>query len=225
MAISADTLSDIIKQLGDKFNFPYDEAIGFLAQEQKLPKKLLPKEAKSTSLWASSQAQALAEKHNIVHDGTKGSGKDGKWTMKDVEKFISKEEKINASPTAEILAKEKGISLFGKTGSGTNGRILLKDVSKWIESPESDEDGINTSPRALNISPRALLEAREHNISEDELAKIKGSGEDGRIILADIETYKSESSDKEDKKKDKKKKKKSKKDDWSDDDSDSDWAF
>ena len=94
------------------------------------------------------------------------------------------------SPNALNLANEKGLSLVGKKGSGKDGRILLKDVEKWLEEDDDEEE--------LNISPRALQEAHEAGIKDDDLFSLHGSGKDGRILLEDIKRYISDS-DKSDK--------------------------
>jgi pyruvate/2-oxoglutarate dehydrogenase complex dihydrolipoamide acyltransferase (E2) component len=194
MATSAQTLATIIDVLSKKYKFDSDKAIDLLAKEELLPKKMLPKENKDDSPWASKKAEELASTHGIVAEGP-GSGKNGKWTLSDVEKAMTKptKTKILISPNALNLANEKNLSLAGKKGSGKDGRILLKDVESWIDDEEEEED--------LNISPRALQEAHDVGIKDDELATIHGSGKDGRILLQDIKKYKTESenSDEDDK--------------------------
>jgi pyruvate/2-oxoglutarate dehydrogenase complex dihydrolipoamide acyltransferase (E2) component len=182
MATSAQTLATIIDVLSKKYKFDHDKAIAFLANEQLLPKKLLPKDNKDDSPWASKKAEELASTHGIVADGT-GSGKNGKWTLADVEKAMAKpaKNKILISPNALNLANEKGLSLVGKKGTGKEGRILLKDVEAWLDDDDDDDE--------LNISPRALQEAHEAGIKDQELATIHGSGKDGRILLEDVKKY------------------------------------
>ena len=191
MATSAQTLATIIDVLSKKYKFDSDKAILLLAKEELLPKKMLPKENKNDSPWASKKAEELASTHGIIAEGS-GSGKNGKWTLYDVEKAMEKptKTKILVSPNALNLANEKNISLVGKKGSGKDGRILLKDVESWIDDEDEEEEDIN-------ISPRALQEAHEVGIKDDELASIHGSGKEGRILLEDIKKYKtdSESSD------------------------------
>jgi pyruvate/2-oxoglutarate dehydrogenase complex dihydrolipoamide acyltransferase (E2) component len=186
MATSAQTLATIIDVLSKKYKFDSDKAIALLAKEELLPKKMLPKENKDDSPWASKKAEELASLHGIVAEGP-GSGKNGKWTLADVEKAMAKptKAKILVSPNALNLANEKGLSLIGKKGSGKDGRILLKDVENWIDEDDDEED--------LNISPRALQEAHEAGIKDDDLATIHGSGKDGRILLEDIKKHISDS--------------------------------
>lgn len=191
MATSAATLATIIGELSHKYKFDEDKAILFLATQELLPKKMLPKDDKSDSIWASKKAQELAEQHGIAAMGD-GSGKNGKWTIADVEKAMEKpsKDKLLVSPNALNLANENKLSLLGRKGSGKDGRILLKDVEAWIAKEDDDEED-------LNISPRALLEANELGISDDELANLHGSGKDGRILLEDVKKYHS-STDKSD---------------------------
>ena len=95
------------------------------------------------------------------------------------------------SPNALNLANEKGLSLVGKKGSGKDGRILLKDVESWLDDDDEDEE-------ELNISPRALQEAHDAGIKDEDLATLHGSGKDGRILLEDVKKYISESEKSED---------------------------
>jgi len=193
MATSAQTLSTIIDVLSKKYKFDYDKAIALLAREELLPKKMLPKESKDDSPWASKKAEELASTHGIVAQGP-GSGKNGKWTLSDVEKAMEKpaKNKMLVSPNALNLANQRQLSLVGKVGSGKDGRILLKDVEAWIDEEDDEED--------LNISPRALQEAHDAGIKDEDLATLHGSGKDGRILLEDIKKYitESEKSDDED---------------------------
>lgn len=186
MATSAQTLATIIDVLSKKYKFDSDKAIALLAKEELLPKKMIPKENKDESPWASKKAEELASTHGIVAEGP-GSGKNGKWTLADVEKAMTKpvKNKILVSPNALNLANEKGLSLVGKKGSGKDGRILLKDVEAWLDDEDDEED--------LNISPRALQEAHDAGINDEDLATLHGSGKDGRILLEDIKKYITES--------------------------------
>jgi pyruvate dehydrogenase E2 component (dihydrolipoamide acetyltransferase) len=187
MATSAQTLESIIEMLAEKFDFKYEKAIDILAKEELLPKKLMPKQSKDESMFASKKAEELACQHGIHFIETNGSGKNGKWTLSDVEKALTKptKTKLLISPNALNFAKEKGIPLDGIKGSGKDGRILLKDVQEKIDSDDDEEE--------INISPRALQEAHNSNIKDRELASINGSGKDGRILLEDIKRYITES--------------------------------
>jgi len=187
MATSAQTLATIIDTLAKKYKFDVDNAILLLAKEELLPKKMLPKENKDDSPWASKKAEELASIHGIIAEGS-GSGKNGKWTLIDVEKAMNKptKNKMLVSPNALNLANDKGLCLVDKKGSGKDGRIVLKDVETWIANDDDGEED-------LNISPRALQEARSSGINDDDLLNIHGSGKDGRLLLEDIKKYITES--------------------------------
>lgn len=186
MATSAQALATIIETLAKQYKFEETDAIAFLAKQELLPKKLIPKDPKTETKWASKRAEEVGTAHGIVPDGP-GSGKNGKWTLADVEKAMAKpiKDKLLVSPVALNLANEKGLDLTGKTGSGKDGRILVKDVESWLAEEDDTEE--------LNISPRALQEAQDAGIKDDELATIHGSGKDGRILLEDIKKHISES--------------------------------
>ena len=193
MATSAQTLETIIGTLAKKYKFETDSAFKLLAKEELLPKKLLPKDNKDESKFASKKAEELASQYGISLPDGNGSGKNGKWTLADVEKHMSKPSKTKmlVSPNALNLANENKLSLVGKKGSGANGRILLKDVEQWLKEEDDEEE-------ELNISPRALQEANEAGIKDEELESIHGSGKDGRILLEDIKKYISNSEKSED---------------------------
>jgi pyruvate/2-oxoglutarate dehydrogenase complex dihydrolipoamide acyltransferase (E2) component len=187
MATSAATLQTIINTLAKKYKFNSDEAIHILAAEDLLPKKMIPKETNADgNIWASKKAEELASQYHLVPTG-EGSGKNGKWTLKDIEKLMEKptKDKINISPNALNLANDNKLSLSGKVGSGKDGRILLKDVEQWIKDEKDDDDDDDD----LNISPRALMEANQNGLSEGDLTAIHGTGKDGRILLEDVKKY------------------------------------
>jgi len=204
MATSAKTLATIIESLSKEYKFDYDKALIHLTKDDLLPKKLAPKD--TTALrFASKKAEQLAQEHNIVPTG-EGSAKNGAWTMKDIEKLMAKptKEKLLISPTALNLANEHGISVAGRTGSGKDGRILLKDVESWLVADNDNTDD------EIDISPRALQEAKSLNLTDDDLSKILGTGNDGRILLKDVVNY-AKDGDSDDSKSSKKSNKDSKK--------------
>ena len=190
MTTSANKLSDIISFLSDKYDFDKDTAINYLASKELLPKKLLPKQLSGVSPWASKKAQELAELHNIVPDGD-GSGKLNKWTLSDVQKAMTKptKTKLLISPNALNLANQHNLNITDKVGSGKDGRICIKDVEKWISNDDDEEKS------DLNISPHALNEAHNKNITNEQLSTIHGTGKNGRIILEDIHKFLSDDDD------------------------------
>lgn len=193
MATSADNLSKIINILADKYKFDYSEALEEIAKGELLPKKLLPKNQGNDTPYASKKSEEFAIVHNVSIEGHTGTGKDGRFTISDLKKLLEKPttEKLLVSPTALNLANENKISLVGIQGTGTNGRILVKDVQEIIDSRTEPKD-------ELNISPRALQEAHNLGITDEELRTIQGSGTNGRVLLEDIKKHASSSEDKSD---------------------------
>ena len=195
MATSAQTLATILENLSVKYQFDKDDAIGHLATLELLPKKLLPKAPKAPKQvtgFASKKAEEVAAEHGIVPDGP-GSGKDGKWTIKDVQSKMTAPvaTKLMVSPNALSLANEHKLDLAGRKGTGKDGRILVKDVEGWLAAEGDDDE------EELDISPRALQEATANGISKADLATIHGSGKDGRLLLSDVKKYISESAQSE----------------------------
>tara|TARA_E500000178_G_scaffold181214_1_gene179920 strand:- start:981 stop:1631 length:651 start_codon:yes stop_codon:yes gene_type:complete len=186
MATSASTLTAILETLARKYDFAHDDALSFLAKQELLPKKLIPKGGVDASKFASKKAEELAATLGFSDPKGAGSGKNGKWTLADVEKHFAKpvKSRVLCSPNALNLANERGLSLAGKTGTGKDGRILLKDVEGWLDDDDDDE---------INISPRALQEAKSSGIGNDELGSILGSGLEGRILLDDVRRHISDS--------------------------------
>lgn len=199
MATSAEKLADIIAELARKYKFDLTEAIEHLGKKEFLPKKLWPKIDNDQSPWASKRAQEFGEEHGIQAVKGTGSGKDGRWTLADVEKQLQKpvKDKVLISPNALMLAKDNKINIVGIKGSGKDGRILVKDVEALIHTEELDE--------ALNITARAYKEAYDLKISDEDLEGINGSGQDGRILLKDVQDFHASTSEDSEKKKGKKK--------------------
>ena len=187
MATSATQLSLIIKTLCTEFELNEKQVLKQLSNQDLLPAKLnKPDVKKSFSIFASKHAEELAAVSNIVPDGN-GSGKDGKFTLNDIKKIISGttiKEKLIISPIAQKYATDNNISLEDIKGSGKDGRILLKDFEVIKDS-------------ALNISTRALQEAKDSGMTEEKLRTIIGSGKDGRILLTDIKNNQKTDSDTE----------------------------
>lgn len=188
MATSAEKLETIISVLAKKYQFDEEDAMKHLSKKELLPKKLIPQVDKEQSPWASKRAQEFGEEHGVQATKGTGSGKDGRWTLADVEKQLKKpvKDKVLISPNALMLAKEHKINVVDLKGSGKDGRILLKDVEALIKTGELDE--------GLNISARAYKEAYDLKISDNDLENIKGSGQDGRILLKDVQDFHASSS-------------------------------
>ncbi|MCP4970662.1 MAG: hypothetical protein GY932_08740 [Arcobacter sp.] len=195
MATSADKLSQILQIAMEEARSgkTNEEVMGILAEQDLLPKKLLTKKvetAKTVSIFASKQAEELAA--GLELDVGAGSGKDGRYTLSDIKKMLEapKEKPPAISPSALQLANEHDITVTDIVGSGKDGRIILKDIHKAISDSGSGSDG------ELNISPHARKSAEEAGIPLHKLKTIQGSGKDGRVILSDVEKFKSESEEK-----------------------------
>lgn len=187
MATSAQTLQQIISTLCKTHELEEKAVLNLLAEKELLPKKMIPKDSKGASKFASKQAEELATKSNIIPDG-EGSGKDGKFTLTDIKKLMEKptKEKLLISPTALAFANENGINIADVTGTGKDGRVLLKDVEALVSPDEDDADKVNISDSANN-------EAQKANIPVEDLKTIPGTGKDGRVLLKDVKKYISES--------------------------------
>lgn len=189
MATSAQTLQQIIDTVCKIHKLDEKEVLSMLAEKELLPKKLIPKDSKGASKFASKQAEELATKSNIIPEG-EGSGKDGKFTLTDIKKLMEKptKEKLLISPTALAFANDNGINIADVTGTGKDGRILLKDVEALIAKEEGGDDNDE-----VKISDSAHNEAKKAKIGDEELKTIVGSGKDGRVLLKDVKKYISES--------------------------------
>ena len=192
MATSAAQLATLLDAITKEYKLDSEEVLGFLADKELLPKKLLPKSVKAVNLFASKKAEEVALEYHFKPDGATGSGKDGKWTVKDVEKAVQKPvaTKVLVSPTALVLANEHKLDITTLKGTGQNGRILVKDVEAQLAAESDEED-------ELNISPRAQQEADKKGISKSQLANIHGSGKEGRILLDDVKKFGESSDDEE----------------------------
>ena len=87
-------------------------------------------------------------------------------------------------PAARRLAREHNVALAQVQGSGPNGRILIADVERAIEADKAagPQDGV--AAPVGQVVPAARRLAREHGV---DLAGVRGSGPNGRILIADVE--------------------------------------
>ena len=91
-------------------------------------------------------------------------------------------ETIFASKQAEEQASKLKLVLQPGGGSAKNNRYSLADINKIAKSAKTKE---------LNISPQALIRANDLGIPITALEDTKGSGNNGRILLSDIEALNS----------------------------------
>ncbi len=89
-----------------------------------------------------------------------------------------------ASPVAVKLAQETGIDLSTVTGTGPGGRILREDVEKAAAARAAFVADTAGSGERVKASPAARRLAQERRV---DLAAIRGTGPDGRIVSEDVE--------------------------------------
>jgi pyruvate dehydrogenase E2 component (dihydrolipoamide acetyltransferase) len=87
-------------------------------------------------------------------------------------------------PAARRLAREHHVALAQVQGSGPNGRILIADVERAIEAAKAAAPQDRIAAPVGQVVPAARRLAREHGV---DLAGVRGSGPNGRILIADVE--------------------------------------
>ena len=87
-------------------------------------------------------------------------------------------------PAARRLAREHNVALAQVQGSGPNGRILIADVERAIEADKAADPQDGVAGPVGQVVPAARRLAREHGV---DLAGVRGSGPNGRILIADVE--------------------------------------
>ena len=193
MATSAIKLAEIVKFLSETYDFEIDNAMSNLAKKELLPKKMMTTTSvEPSNRFASKQAEEFASKADIGRldwCGT-GSGKNGKYTLKDLKSMV-KIVPVHSTITSSALnyATKNNICTDTLKGTGKNGTITLSDI-KTYESSTDDEE--------LNISARALEEANKKGMTAQQIKSLDGSGNKGRIILADVQNFKEDKEDSED---------------------------
>lgn len=94
---------------------------------------------------------------------------------------------VNATPVARRVADQMGIDLSLVKGSGPDGQVTKADVESYT-APKA-EPVAAPAPVALTgriiATPVAKKIAGERGV---DLRQVKGSGPEGRIVLADVET-------------------------------------
>jgi pyruvate dehydrogenase E2 component (dihydrolipoamide acetyltransferase) len=110
--------------------------------------------------------------------------------------------KVRATPVARRLAKQAGLDVGAMEGSGPGGRVTSKDVEQALDgvrrkpsvtaarsAPAGGQADLPPSPAirarsGVKASPRARELAQEAGL---DLATVKGTGREGRVMVADVE--------------------------------------
>jgi pyruvate dehydrogenase E2 component (dihydrolipoamide acetyltransferase) len=93
---------------------------------------------------------------------------------------------VNATPVARRAAEQMGIDLSQVKGSGPDGQVTKADVEGYI-APKSEpvaQPAPVASTGRIIATPVAKKIASERGV---DLRQVKGSGPEGRIVLADVE--------------------------------------
>ena len=99
MPISSTDLQTMISELAKQYKFNETSALKHLATKNMLPKNLVKELEKDTtptkkeSIFASKKAEELARDNNIKPKG-EGTGKNGKWNLKDIMQEITKKQAV-----------------------------------------------------------------------------------------------------------------------------------
>jgi pyruvate dehydrogenase E2 component (dihydrolipoamide acetyltransferase) len=91
---------------------------------------------------------------------------------------------VNASPIARRMAEQLGVDLSLVKGSGAGGQIMKEDVEAFAagksQAPVATEGG------RIIATPAAKKLAQDKQV---DLRQVKGSGPEGRIVMADVNTH------------------------------------
>lgn len=184
MPLSTKMILDIFETLSVQYNFDKDEAVTMLSKQFELPKNMVPNETpkkitsktEKNTLFASKQAQELAELHSITPTG-EGNGKNGTFTLTDIKNMMKKNnnsnQTVNISPAASKFANDNNINVSSITGTGTNGSIILKDLKDFLTKQEesneqSNEESNEESKEESKAESEVELESESGNNSGNE---------------------------------------------------------
>lgn len=106
-----------------------------------------------------------------------------------------------ATPTARKLAEQNGVDLGGITGTGPKGKITREDVEAAIAEgggsgkaapAPSPAPAPTPAPASAASGERVIASPLAKRIAADkgiDLAQVKGSGPNGRIVKEDVESF------------------------------------
>ena len=92
--------------------------------------------------------------------------------------------RVQVVPAARRLAQENDIDLAQVQGSGPRGRVLIADVEQAIESSRQASLPAPAEGARVQVVPAARRLAQQNGV---DLATVKGSGPNGRVLIADVE--------------------------------------
>lgn len=174
MSITQKSLRELLEKISNKFEIE-------LSDLQDVAKDILKKDSPFTPL-----AKKLAAEHNLSASDIAHSG--DKITLDDVRAVIGAPAKKKQSDAftakARVLAAEHNLSDSDFPDSERSGKVRKTGVKEISVADIRKKIGAKKEDNSPKGSPRALQMARQAGI---DLAKVKGTGKDGRILKADIE--------------------------------------
>ena len=99
------------------------------------PAARAPEEA-PREVRSSPAARRLARELGVDVTRVPGTGRDGRITESDVQRFYEEQSRVLASPLARRMAEEEGLDLSQIEGTGPGGRITEEDVLCALKAPE-----------------------------------------------------------------------------------------
>jgi len=90
---------------------------------------------------------------------------------------------VRATPLARRAAESSGVDLQSIDGTGPGGKIRRRDIDAAVRAGDS----LRAQKLVVQVEPRARRAARELGL---DLAQIAGSGPNGRVVEADVRSWK-----------------------------------
>jgi pyruvate/2-oxoglutarate dehydrogenase complex dihydrolipoamide acyltransferase (E2) component len=95
--------------------------------------------------------------------------------------------RVASTPLARKLARAASVALAQIRGSGPGGRVVAADLPRQA-SPLRPEGGASATPQPAVVRIRSTPYARRlARIRRIDLARVRGSGPNGRIVARDVE--------------------------------------